>query len=142
MSFPMFRFKDLVKETWEDSTFKTYLDETKFLFVVYKYDEWERLRLVGCQFWNIPYSDLEDHVQVVWNRTKHVLKEGLQIKVVNGRNTSNLPKSTEDPVCHVRPHARDANDVDELPDGRVFPKQCFWLHRDYILSQLKDELKR
>ena len=30
-----------------------------FLFVVYKFDKQNELRLKGCQFWNIPYDDLE-----------------------------------------------------------------------------------
>ena len=53
MSFPTFKFKELVEETWEDSTFGNYLRETRFLFVVYKFgddgdwtDKWDGL------FWN------------------------------------------------------------------------------------------
>ena len=44
-------------------------------------------------------------------------------------------------VSHVRPHGRDQKDTDELPDGRLYPKQCFWLNNSYILEQIKDELK-
>ena len=36
MSFPTFKFKELVEEEWEDSTFGNYLRETRFLFVVYR----------------------------------------------------------------------------------------------------------
>lgn len=39
-------------------------------------------------------------------------------------------------MCHVRPHARNSKDTYELPDGRKYPKQCFWLNNSYILSQL------
>ena len=70
MSFPTFRFKELVEEEWETSTFGTYLSETRFFFVVYKFDENDVLRLKGSQFWNIPYGDLEIEVQKVWNQTK------------------------------------------------------------------------
>ena len=66
MSFPIFKFKELIEEEWDDSTFGNYLRETKFLFVVYKYDDNDELRLKGCQFWNIPYDDLEKEVKVVW----------------------------------------------------------------------------
>ena len=58
MSFPTFKFKELIKEEWEDSTFGNYLRETRFLFVVYKFDDKDDLRLIGSQFWNIPYEDL------------------------------------------------------------------------------------
>ena len=32
MSFPTFRFKELIEEEWEDSTFGNYLRETRFHF--------------------------------------------------------------------------------------------------------------
>ncbi|MBM6971774.1 restriction endonuclease [Mordavella massiliensis] len=136
MSFPTFKFKELVKEEWEDSTFGNYLRETRFLFVIYKYDHLGELRLKGCQFWNIPYEDLEGNVHEVWEETKRVLQEGLKVESRNGKNYNNFPKAADNPVCHVRPHARNAKDTYELPDGRAFPKQCFWLNNTYILSQL------
>lgn len=141
MSFPTFRFKELVEEEWEESTFGNYLRETRFLFVVYKFDENDVLRLRGCQFWNIPYDDLETEVKSVWERTKKVLQEGLQITVVNGVRRNNFPKATENRVSHVRPHAQNAQDVYELPDGRMFPKQCFWLNNTYIYEQINDKIK-
>lgn len=141
MSFPYFKFKELVEETWEDSTFGNYLRETKFLFVVYKFDENEVLHLQGCQFWNIPYEDLENEVKSVWEKTKSVIEDGLIIERKNGKYTNNLPKIKDNKVCHVRPHGLDSTDTDELPDGRQYPKQCFWLNRSYIYSQLKDNLK-
>lgn len=141
MSFPTFKFKELIEEEWEDSTFGNYLRETRFLFVVYKFDENDVLRLRGCQFWNIPYADLEGDVRTVWERTKAVLQEGLQVTLVNGVHRNNFPKATENRVSHVRPHAKNANDTYELPDGRKFPKQCFWLNNTYILSQLEERFK-
>lgn len=142
MSFPTFRFKELIEETWEDSTFGNYLRETRFLFIVYKFDETGELHLQGCQFWNIPYNDLENNVKPVWEKTQRVIRDGLQIEIINGEHRSNLPKASENPVCHVRPHARDSHDTYELPDGRSFPKQCFWLNNTYILSQIDDDLKK
>lgn len=136
MSFPTFKFKELVEEDWEDSTFGNYLRETRFLFVVYKFDQQDELRLKGCQFWNIPYDDLESNVKVVWEKTQRVLREGLHIEKKSGKNYNNFPKSSENLVCHVRPHAQNAKDTYELPDGRQYPKQCFWLNNSYILSQL------
>ncbi len=141
MSFPAFKFKELVQEEWEDSTFGNYLRETRFLFVIYKYDRDEVLRLQGSQFWNIPYDDLETEVRSVWEKTVSVLKSGLEINIVNGVRYSNLPKASENRVCHVRPHAQNALDTYELPDGRLYPKQCFWLNNSYILSQIKEDLK-
>lgn len=141
MSFPTFKFKELVQEEWEDSVFGNYLRETRFLFIVYKFDANDVLRLRGCQFWNIPYEDLEVEVKSVWEKTKKVLREGLKVTVVNGVNRNNFPKITENRVCHVRPHAINSHDTYELPDGRHFPKQCFWLNNSYIYSQLNKEIK-
>ncbi len=141
MSFPSFKFKELIKEDWDESTFGNYLRGTRFLFVVYKFDENDVLRLKGCQFWNIPYHDLEDNVRTVWERTKQVIEDGLQVVMVNGVRKNNLPKASENPVCHVRPHAKNANDTYELPDGRQYPKQCFWLNNSYIYSQIDERLK-
>lgn len=137
MSFPTFKFKELVEEEWEDSAFGNYLRETRFLFVVYKYDVNEKLRLKGCQFWNIPYADLEGNVKTVWEQTKKVIQNGLKIEVKKGKLSSNLPAKSENPVCHVRPHGKNSEDRYELPDGRTYPKQCFWLNNTYITSQLE-----
>ena len=137
MSFHTFKFKELVEEEWEDSTFGNYLRETRFLFVVYKYDVNEKLRLKGCQFWNIPYADLEGDVKTVWEQTKKVIQNGLKIKVKKGKLSSKLPAKSENPVCHVRPHGKNSEDRYELPDGRTYPKQCFWLNNTYIASQLE-----
>ncbi len=141
MSFPTFRFKDLINEEWDDSIFGNYLRETRFFFVVYKFDDNDVLRLCGCQFWSIPYEDLEIQVRTVWEKTKQVIEDGVIIEYVNGKMHNNFPKASENPVCHVRPHARNAQDTYELPDGRTYPKHCFWLNNTYVYSQLNDEIK-
>ncbi|MBS6722974.1 MAG: restriction endonuclease [Clostridiales bacterium] len=136
MSFPTFKFKELIQEDWNDSEFGNYLRETRFLFVVYKFDHAGELRLRGCQFWNIPYHDLETDIKCVWEKTREVIRNGLQVEIKNGRHYNNFPKSSENSVCHVRPHARNAQDTYELPDGKKYPKQCFWLNNTYIKKQL------
>ncbi len=141
MSFPTFKFKELIEEEWENSTFGNYLRETRFLFVVYKFDADNTLRLKGAQFWNIPYEDLEVEVRSVWERTVQILKEGLKFEKVNGAYQNNFPKASDNRVSHVRPHGQNAKDTYELPDGRQYPKQCFWLNNTYILEQVEDELK-
>ena len=141
MSFPTFQFMELIKENWEDSTFGNYLRDTRFFFVVYKEDSSGEYHVSGCQFWNIPYNDLEIEVKSVWEKTKKVIEEGLVITELNGKKTNNLPKQKDNRVSHVRPHARNAADTYPLPDGREYTKQCFWLNNSYIYSQINDELK-
>lgn len=140
MSFPTFKFNELVLETWEDSTIGNYLRETRFFFVVYKYNENNELVLQGSQFWNIPQTDL-DEVQKVWQKTVDVINNGIQITLRNGKRYNNFPGSSESRVCHVRPHGRDANDTYPLPNGGEYTKQCFWLNSDYIYKQIDENLK-
>ena len=109
--------------------------------MVYKFDADDTLRLRGCQFWNIPYEDLETQVRSVWEKTRQVIKDGLQVRMGNGVRKNNLPKASENSVCHVRPHAQNAQDTYDLPDGRQYPKQCFWLNNTYIYNQIDTELK-
>lgn len=141
MSFPTIQFTELANEEWEDSTFGNYLRETRFLFVVFQRNHEGRYIFRGGQFWNIPHDDLEGDVRQVWEKTKTLVNEGLEIRIENGKYRSNLPKQSENRVSHVRPHAKDSSDTCLLPDGRLFPKQCFWLNNSYILTQLKDDLK-
>lgn len=136
MSFPTFKFTELVKENWETSTFGNYLEQTRFLFVIYKYNENDELVLKGCQFWNMPYEDLQIEVRSVWERTVKVIREGIQIIEKNGKRTNNLPNASDNRVCHVRPHGQNASDTYPLPDGKEYTKQCFWLNNSYILSQI------
>ena len=136
MSFPTFKFTEIIKEDWEDSTFRNYLEDTRFFFVVYKYDNQGLLRLKGCQFWNIPYNDLENDVKSVWSKTREIINKGIKITEKNGKTYNNFPSPSDNPVCHVRPHGRNKNDTYELPNGGSFTKQCFWLNNSYILNQL------
>lgn len=138
MSFPNFKFTEIINEEWEDAAFPTLLRETKFLFVIYKFSDSGDLILKGCQFWNMPDTTIESDVKTVWSKTKQLISDGLQFEIVNGEYHSNLPKQTENPVCHVRPHGRNSKDTYDLPDGRAYPKQCFWLNNSYIKDQLDD----
>lgn len=162
MSFPAFKYRELAEETWEDSTFGEYLRDTRFLFIVYKFDsDGKTLRLLGGQFWNIPYSDLEENVKVVWEKTRDIIKEGrLTIDIVKGTLQNNFPKQKDNPVSHVRPHGQTRlGSVNQLPEGTCvniqssdgsyvwpyedkFPNHCFWLNNSYILSQLDERFKQ
>lgn len=139
MSFPTFKFTDIVKEEWEESELRTYLEPAKFLFVVFREDNNGDYILKKAFFWNIPLQDLEE-VKKVWERTVHIIKEGVQIEFDGRVNRNNLPKQSENPVAHVRPHGKNSSDTYPLPDGRKMPKQCFWLNRSYIEQIIKTSL--
>lgn len=131
MSFPGFRFLDIIREDWDDSSLKNYLEPAKFLFVIFQESDNGDYVFERVKFWNIPAEDLEE-VKLVWERTVEVIRYGIQIKYVGGVAYNNLPKQSENRVAHVRPHARNANDTYPLPDGGIFTKQCFWFNNSYI----------
>ena len=137
MSFPTFKFTEIIRETWEDSEFRNYLEPTKFLFVIFQENQYGDYVFQKVMFWNIPAEDLEE-VQRVWERTVKIIKEGVQLRFDGNVMRNNLPKQSESRVAHVRPHARDMSDTYPLPDGRSMPKQCFWLNRSYIEDVIKN----
>lgn len=137
MSFPTFKFTELVNEEWEDSYMYELFSSTKFLFVVYQEDENGEYVFDHAQFWNMPYDDLEKEVKQVWNKTKFVLRNLPEDIKEDNHYKSIFPRQSENKVCHVRPHARDSKDTYKLPDGRDYPKQCFWLNNSYILNVVK-----
>lgn len=140
MSFPVFRFTDIVEQDWEDSDFYNTLSSTKFLFIIFQKDKTSPIFFKKAMFWNIPSDVLENQVRHVWERTKDILLHIDQISELHNGITYNsiFPKQSENPVSHVRPHARDSKDTYPLPDGRAYPKQCFWLNNSYLLSVIKD----
>ncbi len=138
MSFPTFRFTEIIKEDWESSEFRNYLEPTKFMFVIFRENANGEYVFEKVFFWNIPAEDLEE-VQRVWERTVQIIKDGVRIEYDGRVYRNNLPKQSESRVAHVRPHARDMNDTYPLPDGRSMPKQCFWLNRSYIENVIAKE---
>lgn len=136
MSFPNFDFIQLSNETdWEKSELYNYLAPTKFMFVIFQEGLDNQFRFSRIMFWNIPEQDLEQ-VRLVWERTIRVIREGVQFIHTHNCTKNNFPKQSENPVAHVRPHAKNKDDTLPLPDGREMPKQCFWLNNTYIEQQI------
>jgi len=136
MSFPTFDFIELSREDdWEDSDLYNYLAPTKFMFVIFQQRADGQYVFDRVMFWNIPNEDLEQ-VRLVWERTVHIIREGVQLIPTARGISNNLPKKTENPVAHVRPHGIDASDKLPLPDRRMMTKQCFWLNNTYIAEQI------
>jgi DNA mismatch repair protein MutH len=120
MSFPGFKFLEIIKQSWEDSSFYEKL-EKKFLLVVFKRDEAGVERLIKAGYWNMPFEDREE--------AKHVWEETKRRTAIDA---TDLPSAKESRVAHVRPKARNSEDRITTPQGTKHVKQCFWLNRDYI----------
>jgi DNA mismatch repair protein MutH len=136
MSFPKFIFNEILEQEWEESDFFSQL-ESKFFFVVYQMNKDEsEIRFKKAFFWNIPQNDL-DEAEKVWEMTKERVNEGVKFWKEGESTRNNLPNKSENRVSHVRPHGKDKNDVDELPDGRKMTKSCFWLNAQYLKEQIE-----
>lgn len=158
MSFPTFKFKEIVKEKWEESTLRDILDSSKFFFVVFKENNDGEYIFSGTKFWSMPELDIENIVQQVWLETVNIIKQGVCLTYKSNRVLNNFIKASEGRIVHVRPHAKKASyvegdsDADELPvpanwmnkpelyADNWMTKQSFWLNNKYVLEQIKDLL--
>uniref|UniRef100_UPI0035B0CCDC Sau3AI family type II restriction endonuclease n=1 Tax=Cloacibacterium sp. TaxID=1913682 RepID=UPI0035B0CCDC len=141
MSFPTFKYKEIVNEDWENSDFKDIL-EHKFLFVFFQFEN-ETLVLRKVKFWNMPYSDLLE-VEKVWTKTQQIVAKGEIVKEIktdkNGKEVrfTNFPSKKFSSISHVRPHATNASDTyplpkkDKLTKEMEYTKHCFWLNNSYV----------
>lgn len=140
ISFPTFKYEDIVNEDWDDSNFKDIL-EHKFLFVFFQFEN-KQLILRKVKFWNMPYADILE-AEKVWAKTKDVVSKGNIVKVVKGTtHYTNFPNKSFNSVSHVRPHATKAADTYPLPikDGLTkaneYTKHCFWLNNTYVRDEI------
>lgn len=127
VSFPAFDYCDLVEQEWENSDLRDDLTR-RFFFVVYKLDRDDIPTLVRTQFWTMPPRDVEGPGRDCFNRTIELIMED---------KADYLPKSTENKVCHVRPHGRDSSDTLQTPTGSRAVRKSFWLNQRYLAEQLK-----
>lgn len=121
MSFPGFKFLEIINEDWEESSFFEKI-EKKFLFVVFEPGDSEEL-FRGAFLWNMPYVDRLE-AQRVWEDTKR------RVAI----DATDLPGITESHVAHVRPKGRDGNDKIPTPQGGMHLRQAFWLNASFIGS--------
>lgn len=137
MSFPAFKYKEIILEEWETSTLRSTFSENKYLFVIFK-EKNNEFYFSGIKLWNMPLSILDAEVKSVWDKTVEVIKSGNIVKSIGRTRKTNFPGMKENNVAHVRPHGRDSKDIFELPvvdkltGSKVYTKHCFWLNNKYI----------
>lgn len=144
ISFPTFKYEDIINTEWEDSDFKNIL-ESKFFFVFYQLEA-DKLILRKVKFWNMSQSDIKE-VERVWSVTKKNIKAGKIVQSISdsGRRLTYFPKKAENRISHVRPHALNANDTYPLPFKdrftglRDYTKHCFWLNAKYVKEEIYEK---
>ena len=147
MSFPYFKYTEIVKQTWDDADINEKFSTTKFMFVVFK-KKAGKYYFDKIKFWNMPYLDIEKYVKPVFELAVDCIKNGNIVKSITpNKYLTNFPGSTYNGVCHVRPH--DQKSVKNMTKGLELPvkdkvsglteytKYCFWLDRDYIKEIIK-----
>lgn len=143
MSFRNFKFTEIINETWDGTEELDYVDKselneffstTQFLFFITQIGEDEIERFIGFKLWKVPGEILENQIRDTWEETIRKINGGLILNDINGKIQNNLPGSTFNSVCHVRPKGKNSKDTYPLPDGRPVSKQCFWLDKKYIKS--------
>lgn len=145
ISFPNFKYEEIVNQDWEDSDFKDVL-EHKFLFVFFQFQD-DKLILKKAKFWNMPYSDLIE-VEKVWAKTKEIVAKGEIVKEIKTNKIgkeirfTNFPNKKFSSISHVRPHAKNALDTyglpkkDKITKKNVYTKHCFWLNNTYVKNEI------
>lgn len=129
MSFPTFKYTEIVNEEWLDSELYETFSATKYLFMIYQYIDDNTLIFKKAMFWNVPEKDLNSEIKNVWETT---------VERIKNNEYDNLPKISESPILHVRPHAQNANDTYPTLDGKQAIKKCFWLNASYIKKQIEE----
>ena len=144
ISFPAFKYAELAKQNWEDCDLREQLETTKYMFFVFKKVHKEYI-FKGIKLWNMPETDIESSVMEMWKKTYNAVSTGNIVKsITNGIRKTNFPGMSENEVCHVRPHGRNAKDTaplpvaDKLTGANKYTKHCFWINNSYIKNVLKD----
>ena len=145
ISFPAFKFKEIINEDWENSELKEELETTKYMFFIFKKDKDEYV-FKGYKLWNMPQTIIDEVVENFWKKTTKTIKEGVKFTIKNNQVYNNLPGVADNGYVHVRPHTNKAayklkngyqkgdisKHADQLPNGEWMTKQCFWFNNTYI----------
>lgn len=136
MSFPAFRYDEIIEQTWETSDFYEQLDH-EFLFPVFSFNtndtdvDRKSLTFKGAFFWSVPDEDLEI-IRNVWEDTKEKILED---------SFDNFVKASDKRISHVRPHAQNKDDTYTYK-GRELKKKSFWFNNSYLKKIIEKNLKR
>jgi DNA mismatch repair endonuclease MutH len=124
MSFPAFRHLDLIRETWDDSEF---LSLVEHMIIVPVFGAERSTPAGNCViqepvYWEPTAAQLEV-IQREWEDFHDRIKRG---------GAAALPTEGQTSAIHVRPHGRNAADLDAAPGGGSQTKKSFWLNRRFV----------
>lgn len=134
MSFQTVKYGDIAKEDeWDESDWYNTIAAHRFLFIVFRKKKGGAANdsvLERIFFWSMPNKDISA-AEALWRDTRDKVRLG---------DYTHFVKSTENPVCHIRPKAKNAADMADTPQGGKAKKMCYWLNRDYVLGVVREHV--
>ena len=91
----------------------------EFLFVIFKENSQGEFVLDGIKFWGFP-DRLVDEVKRVWQETRKILAEGIELTKKGNRISTNFPQSRINNIVFTKIHA--SNSLYELEPGSLLEK--------------------
>ena len=130
MSFPTFKYMEIINQDYYDSDLYNLFYESKFLFMIFQYTDTKQSNLVfkKAMFWNVPWSGLEWDIKTAWNETKNRIIWWEYDKLITIK---------DDMIIHVRPHWINSKDRFPTPNWWTATKKCFWFNQKYIKEQIE-----
>jgi DNA mismatch repair endonuclease MutH len=149
ISFPYQPLGEIAAEKrFDESEFYTYLQA--FLFIPLNKENRNEKSLSNIFFgksfiWRPSKLDLMN-IQKEWEKNKSIIENELEVKKISRKNTkgyiltNNLLKESISNFIHMRPHAKDSNDLDPSMISLNISKQCFWLNKNLIRKLILNNL--
>lgn len=143
MSFPAFNFFTLAYTPWDESSEQAFFNGAELMIPVFR-DKGEGYVLDDVIFYKLPDIVTEGFIRYTYEKTQETLLSGNIVKCIKKNEDGNINYRNnfvgiaENPICHVRPHARNFDDTKPLPvpDRKTgltsYEKQCLWLGNDFI----------
>ena len=121
ISFPIFKYLDLIEQEWLESDFYNDLTSGRFLFVVYR-KKGKTSVLEQFKFWTFPEERIE-FAESFWKRVVSQIKDCCKAE--------DLPGLADNDIMHIRPHTTKGS-TNKTPCGDEERTQSFWLNNTYI----------
>lgn len=145
--FKVYDFIELAKnDNWEESHVFLEICDKRYMFVVFKEGEKGEYVLSKVKFWGFP-ERLVDEAKRVWNETRTIINEGVQLTQTKKGVSTNFPQSKVNKFLFTKIHASNSyyeieknvfvgkgklSDTNPLPDGRRITKHSFWIPKKFL----------
>jgi len=132
-----YKIGEVVNETWENSELKEFLEDTKFLLVVFE-SENNIQTFKGVKFWKMPSEDIQSKAKFVWEDTINKLQSGIEITYKPNKRTTNLINSSEEFALFSKVSASKSSYRENTPNSDRLPSPAKWVDRP---DELKEEFQ-